>query len=294
MLRFVFSGFLFLVLSGNLANAQGIPLTINYQGKVEVNGLPFDGTGQFRFALVSQAGVYLWTNDGKQPNAPTDPVSREVRGGLYSVNLGDTSITPSGCMTEIPVSVFSAPGVSLRVWFNDGAAGGWQQLLPDKQLTSVPYAYKAEKVGPKSITGENLARESVWPEHEGRSNTIVTFYATVLSGLTTSLDFDPTTEGIADPVPTGRTFVITDVVFCTAHDDRTDKDAGCQIQYVKDTKTTVLTRLKQATAGASTYREPVIVPLRGGLSVPEGALLQVYMFLEATTVTVTGFLFDNN
>ena len=42
-----------------------VPQLINYQSRVAVGGVNFDGTGAFKFALVNAAGsTAYWTNDG--------------------------------------------------------------------------------------------------------------------------------------------------------------------------------------------------------------------------------------
>jgi len=46
----------FLLATAPIARAQ-IPQLINYQGRVAVGGVNFDGAGQFKFALVEGAGV---------------------------------------------------------------------------------------------------------------------------------------------------------------------------------------------------------------------------------------------
>ena len=46
----------FLLAAAPVARAQ-IPQLINYQGRVAVGGVNFDGAGQFKFALVEGAGV---------------------------------------------------------------------------------------------------------------------------------------------------------------------------------------------------------------------------------------------
>ena len=38
------------------ARGETIPPMINYQGRVEVNGIPFDGSAEFKFALTNVAG----------------------------------------------------------------------------------------------------------------------------------------------------------------------------------------------------------------------------------------------
>ncbi len=51
-----------------------IPLQINHQGLVKVNGVPFNGNGDFRFALVDpDTGNNLWTTDGTNIPGPGTP-----------------------------------------------------------------------------------------------------------------------------------------------------------------------------------------------------------------------------
>src|SRR2546421_8181757 len=72
-----------------------VPQIINYQGRVLAGATNFNGTGQFKFALVNQAnGQTLWSNDNTSVSGsePTNSVSLGVGNGLYSVLLGDTSI----------------------------------------------------------------------------------------------------------------------------------------------------------------------------------------------------------
>ena len=46
-----------------VTNAQ-VPQIINYQGRVGVNGTNFDGTGQFKFALVNGTGTTAYWSNG--------------------------------------------------------------------------------------------------------------------------------------------------------------------------------------------------------------------------------------
>ena len=118
--------------------AGAVPLSINYQGLVEVGDEAFSGTGLFRFAIVDATGsVTYWSNDGN--TIPGTDVPITVNNGVYQVILGDT-----GMMDEIPASVFDNDELYLRVWFNDGVTG-LQQLSPDQPITSVGFALKAER-----------------------------------------------------------------------------------------------------------------------------------------------------
>jgi len=124
-----------------------IPLMINHQGLVKVDGGPFTGNGQFKFGLIDSAGNWLWTNDGTHvgetasSTTPDQAVVVSVSYGVYNVQLGDTSISN---MVEIPSSVFDSDDVDLRVIFNDQVLG-WETLLPDQRITSGAYAYHAAR-----------------------------------------------------------------------------------------------------------------------------------------------------
>ena len=93
-----------LLLTAAALHAQ-VPRLINYQGRVAVGGVNFDGAGQFKFALVDAAGTTsYWSNDGTSTagSEPAAAVTLTVTNGQYSVLLGDTSLVgitrPTGLM----------------------------------------------------------------------------------------------------------------------------------------------------------------------------------------------------
>ena len=146
--------------------AAQVPQRLNYQGRVAVGTVNFDGTGQFRFALVNATGsTTFWSNDGTSTagSQPAASVPLTVTKGLYSLALGDTAL-PN--MTAIPASVFENADVRLRVWFDDGVNGS-QLLTPDQRLSSVGFAMKAESansattVPDGAITAAKLATSAV-------------------------------------------------------------------------------------------------------------------------------------
>ena len=50
-----------------LAAPGEVPRQLNHQGVVRVNGVPFNGTGLFRFAIIDPlSGVNGWRNDGSE------------------------------------------------------------------------------------------------------------------------------------------------------------------------------------------------------------------------------------
>lgn len=220
----------------------GMPPTLHYQGKVTVDGQPFDGTGLFQFALVddgtenvrparataivtngfvtsvtvddagngydaaprvsldggggsgaeavafvedgrvvsisvtsagsgytSAPGVAidepppatmktLWSHDrrseGGGPPGTFLPV--DVRNGIFSVPLGGEGMTP------LDPEVFQGSPVFLRVWFDGGK--GFEQLRPDFELTSVPFAFqaaRAQSIADGALTADAFASGAI-------------------------------------------------------------------------------------------------------------------------------------
>jgi formylglycine-generating enzyme required for sulfatase activity len=136
-------------LTATTALTAQVPQIINYQGRVAVGdpAVNFDGSGAFKFALVNTDGTTsYWSNDGTGGNTePATAVTLPVTKGLYSVLLGDTTLTN---MTAIPPTVFANADVRLRVWFDDGTANGSQLLTPDQRIAAVGYAMVAGGLAP--------------------------------------------------------------------------------------------------------------------------------------------------
>jgi hypothetical protein len=144
--------------------AAQVPHLLNYQGRVAVGSVNFEGTGQFKFALVNANGsTTYWSNDNTSTagSQPTAAVALTVTKGLYAVLLGDTAL-PN--MTAIPASVWTHPDVRLRVWFNDGTNGS-QLLTPDQRLAPNGYlpdgSVTEAKLADGSISGAKLAGGSI-------------------------------------------------------------------------------------------------------------------------------------
>jgi hypothetical protein len=100
-----------------------------------------------------------WTNDGSSVTAgaePTNAISITVSNGVYNVILGDTGITN---MTVLDKDKFENQTMYLRVWFStSGTVGTFEQITPDKELTSSPYALSCDNV--KETISENLTLNS--------------------------------------------------------------------------------------------------------------------------------------
>ena len=154
VLSLILTGVLLIVLLSS-ANAADPPGMMNYQGIVKAGGMPYTGTGYFKFAIVDSATgngtVNYWANDGTATGEPGAAISLAVSNGLFNVMLGDG-------MTAIDYTVFDATNTFLRVWFStSGQAGTFEALDPNQRIASVGYALKAQyaetPAGPTGPTG---------------------------------------------------------------------------------------------------------------------------------------------
>ncbi len=125
--------------------AADTPTTIDYYGEVRVNGIPFNGTGNFKFAIVdSTDATTYWSNDETSTagSEPENAVSLTVTNGTFNVLLGDTSIP--NMRNELPADIFyNNSSTYLSIWFDDGVNGS-QHLKPNKPISSVAYAQHAQ------------------------------------------------------------------------------------------------------------------------------------------------------
>ncbi len=144
--RFTHALVLGALLTAGPAVAQ-VPGIIHFQGRLAVNGAAFNGTCEFKFALVSTNGdATYWSynnssSGGSEPAAP--PLFLGVTNGLFCVALGDVAV--SNMTQVIPASVFTNAAVCVRIWVNDGT-NGWQRLAPDQRVAAVGYAFTAAQV----------------------------------------------------------------------------------------------------------------------------------------------------
>ena len=143
--------------------AGGAPAVVAYQGEVQVSGSPYSGDGYFKFAVVNSAGdSAYWSNDGSSTggNEPTTPVKLAVSEGLFSVLLGNTTL--SGMTQALTADVFSQPNRYLRVWFSTSAGGSFSNLTPDTPIAAVPYALQAqEAVNADTVDGMHASQLGV-------------------------------------------------------------------------------------------------------------------------------------
>jgi len=128
---------------------KAVPLLLNFQGRVTVDGTVFTGTGQFKFALVNADGSpdgsqSYWSNDASSSAGaePAVAVAVTVTNGNYALHLGDTALANMGALS---VAVFANDPIFLRIWFSDGTNGFERLGTEDHRITSVAFALKAKE-----------------------------------------------------------------------------------------------------------------------------------------------------
>ncbi len=152
-------------------SARGeVPNAIAHQGRIVVQGVNFEGDGQFKFLLFADADADhasgnetpVWSNASTIPanmDEPASAVTVAVTKGLYGTWLGDTTIAN---MAALPASVEPPTGTRLylRVWFSDSVAP-FIALAPDQAIAAVPFALSAASVTQGGVTADALADGAV-------------------------------------------------------------------------------------------------------------------------------------
>lgn len=123
---------------------DNIPTMVSYQGQVKVGGIPYSGTGYFKFAILTERGGTQWSNDGTSIDGeePEEEIVLSVSGGFFNVLLGDTDIP--NMTLPLHASVFEGSQRYLRTWFSSDNST-FVQLVPDQRIATVPYALQAEE-----------------------------------------------------------------------------------------------------------------------------------------------------
>ncbi|QIF05181.1 thioredoxin domain-containing protein [Roseimicrobium sp. ORNL1] len=83
---------------------RGYAEMINYQGRLSIHGVPFEGVGRFRFAVMNETRA-LWLSS---------ELKVHVSKGEYSVRLGDSAQAPS---IDGELLRQSGQPPRLRIWF---------------------------------------------------------------------------------------------------------------------------------------------------------------------------------
>src|SRR2546422_297277 len=142
-----------------------VPQLINFQGRIAVDGVNFNGTGQFKFALINgDVSVSFWSNDGSSVGGsePTNAAPIAVSQGLYSVLLGDATLTN---MTPIAAAADSLPesgGLVLSDQSNATTLLNVGYIRIGQVTTDVDYW---RQVGPNTPSGR-YGHSAVWTGSE--------------------------------------------------------------------------------------------------------------------------------
>ncbi|WOO39301.1 hypothetical protein [Rubellicoccus peritrichatus] len=137
---------LYTLLIAALPLSGSIKESFSYSGRISKDSTLPTGNRYFKFAIVETDGTTIaWMNspDVNFPidGQPDDAVTLEVTQGLFTVNLGDTSITN---MAELPQSVhtiWDASGTAIRMWYSED--GNTFELFPDQPISNVPFAVRS-------------------------------------------------------------------------------------------------------------------------------------------------------
>nr|NQU90610.1 hypothetical protein [Bacteroidota bacterium] len=125
----------------NVAFAQNVPTTTNYQGKItDIDGNPLNEQVSAVFSVYGEdaGGVALWSETHENV---------EVTNGIFSVLLGSVSPFPDDLFDNLQLYL----GINVN---GDG------EMTPRSLLSSVPYAVKAGTDDDWSFDGANIYRES--------------------------------------------------------------------------------------------------------------------------------------
>lgn len=131
----------------------GFPAKLPYQGRVSENGVLPTGTRYFKFALANDGvgpSEAYWNNEAAFSDGnpvpldePTTAVSLAVTNGLFSVTLGDTTLSN---MVSITDDVWQNDILYLRVWYSEDSTNGTDgtfALLETVRLVPSAYAHRA-------------------------------------------------------------------------------------------------------------------------------------------------------
>jgi len=131
---------------------------IPYSGKVDINGVNFQGDAQFKFALRDANGSVHWRNADANSS-----INVPVHLGSYVVLLGGQGMAPLSSNLFLDQSE-----LYLEVHFYRADTQEWLHMLPDQRIASAPHALAAEvanlanvakAVEPGAITKSMLAAD---------------------------------------------------------------------------------------------------------------------------------------
>ena len=164
MNKFKYVLILLLFLLPAVGGYAAVPLLLNYQGNVKDGaGVPVNGLAYFKFAIVNQAGdTAYWVNNGTTLDGSEPPasVAIAVTDGVFSVKLGDISLTNMAALTQ---SVFDNDNIYLRVWISTDNLN-FEKFVSDIQIVSTGFAFKAavaDTVKDSAVTSVTIQDNSI-------------------------------------------------------------------------------------------------------------------------------------
>lgn len=229
--------------------ALAVPNLISYQGQLnDQNGVPINATVAFIFSIydVPAGGTALWT----------EAQSISVTNGLFNVQLG--------AVTPLPSTVFTTTTLYLGV-----KAGADSEMTPRQKMVSGAFAHTASQLD-KQVSGDGIAREAIWPEHAGRSNTIKSYLA----------EFTTNGGKVSFAMPADKNFIITDVVVVPPSTMNAFGDTlYCQavLDYTLGATTVTVFRKVFYNVASSTNNPTGTesTSFKAGIPIPAGATLRV-------------------
>ena len=246
----------FIVASSLALAATPAGTAFTYQGRLSENDLPADGGFDFEFRLHDEA------TSGTQVGDVITLLDVQVSRGIFRAEL------------DFGTNVFEGDARWLEIALPPAGAGGlFTVLTPRQELTPSPYAIHALNVSDNSIGGPKLKRESVWPEHAGRSNTIKSY---------TASDFAPTKMTVATlaEIPGDKTFIITDISWSwNVNSSNYATGDRLVLSIMQENPNKLLYRSLQAFAAPSNVPSPTKMPwhltFRSGIPVSPGSTLKM-------------------
>jgi hypothetical protein len=212
--------FSFLIFSLLLPAFGDVPPLLNFQGRIVIGGVSYNGAGQFQFALVDGTGANTyWSNDGTSAGGgePSSAISLTLTNGLYAVVLGDTNV--SGMPQLIDPDTFTNGDVRLRVWFNDGTHG-FEQLSPDQRIVAAGYALVAQTANnfsgtissaqlPGNLATTNYVTSQGYVTSAITNGLATTAYVNALTNDSTVITWGTTTNQMSNSNPATIYFFVT-------------------------------------------------------------------------------------
>ena len=209
-----------LIFSPLLPAFGDVPSLLNFQGRIVIGGVSYNGTGQFQFALVDGSGTNtFWSNDGTSSGGgePSATISLALTNGLYAVVLGDTNI--SGMSQPIDPGTFTNGDVRLLVWFNDGAHG-FEKLSPDQRIVAAGYSLVAQTANslsgvissaqlPGNVATTNFVMSQGYVTSSVTNGLATTAYVNTLTNASMAVTWGTTTSQTSNSSPAKIYFFVT-------------------------------------------------------------------------------------